>query len=340
MLVSAAPYFSDMKVQNFIYGQAEGSTYVTELRGAGYEVLLGTQLSTSRAATRAFFNFVRERRIDVIHIHTEADYLRTALIARRALGMRGAVIRTVHSCFLASGKWRLSRQLQAQIAKSVVQVTVAPSPDVVAIERSTIGRECQLVYNWVDDRIFNIRAQRLAQRKPGSQTALILGNCGPVKAHELALRAVIDAGWNLIHLGDEGAASKVERDLLDHLEQTGRLIRRGVQLPDESLTEATVFLMPSHREGMPVALAEGLVAGIPAMVRDAPGLGWARSFADVQYIPDDVVDWISALKKFSHSRNQIQSPSALPIDLSAKRGAEEYTAIYQEALNHRTRNGT
>jgi hypothetical protein len=95
---------------------------------------------------------------------------------------------------------------------------------------------------------------------------------------------------------------------------------------------------------MTVALAEGLVAGIPAMVRDAPGLGWARSFADVQYIPDDVVDWISALQKFSHSHSHshshIPSPDALPIDLSAKRGAEEYTAIYQEALNHRTRNGT
>lgn len=339
MLVSAAPHFAELGIASYVYGLREGSVFDSKLEDAGLQVFLGARPSASLSAARNLRRIVRSHDINVVHIHTEADYLRTAAIARQAVGTHGCVVRTVHGNFLATGRWRISRKIQARLASLLVHSTIAPSPDVAKNEWATIGRKCRVVYNWVDDRVFAIRDMRTSGSTPHPRTALILGNCAQVKGHEIALRALLDTDWSLMHLGDEGRASNTERTLLDRLDEQGRLIRRGAQDPDKSLYEAAVLLMPSRREGMGVALAEGLVAGIPALVSDAPGLGWARQFPGVTYLPDTPDAWRNALMALDESLVD-SALDALPVDLSARRGANEYAAIYREGLRRQTQSAS
>lgn len=339
MLVSAAPYFTEASANGIVYGQLDGSTFADELINAGYEVVLGKKPTKSLKTAIRFRKLITKHKINVVHIHTEADYLRTVFLARWALGSRGAIVRTVHGNFLTRGSWRFKRQVQSRIADYFVSSLIAPSSDVAETEKSTIGRKCQVIYNWVDDRFFQLRSRQVTGKRLRSPVALIVGNCSEVKAHEIAIKAVIDAGWQLIHIGDETGASQEELAMLELLQVENRLLKRGVHAPDDSLCEADIFLMPSEREGMGVAFAEALVTGLPALVRDAPGFGWAREFPGVRYLSDDPKIWVEALCNFeesSHLRIDVESP---PIDLSSRRGAREYLQVYRQAVGDLPKGG-
>lgn len=331
MLVSAADDFRDEGVSAYVYGLTRGSTFIDELRQAGYEVTLGAPVGRSLRAARTLRRLVAERQIDVIHIHTEGNWLQTVLASRWAVaGRRSVIVRTVHNNFLASGRWLASRRLQALFGDRFVRAIVAPSPDVAESERS-VRRECRVIFNWVDDRMFELYSRRQL-RQPGARAehAVIVGNCSDIKRHELALEAIWAAGLRLSHVGDETDASARERDLLDRFEDAGRLVRRGVQPPDDVLVDGDIFCMPSRFEGFGVAFAEALVAGLPCLVSDSPGLHWARDVDGVRLLPDDVSVWEAAL-----TDTPANSAPTIPdgIDLSASRGAHEYATLYREVLS-------
>lgn len=327
MLESAAPYFVTEGVESSVRGVRNGSTFAENLREAGYEVVLGGSITESWKAATEFRRWVRSCGFDIIHIHTEGDYLRTAVVARWALGFgRGRIIRTVHNIF---PRGRLKRLLQAVIADRLVAAIVAPSPDVAENERSYL-RSCLVIFNWVQDEMYEIRTERGKHpRDRGSLTALIIGNCSDVKRHELALEAVEDSGLSLMHLGDEKHAAVAELRGLESLEKKGHLPLRGVMSPELALRQADVFLMPSRHEGMGVALAEALVAGIPAVVSNAPGLQWARVFPEVFFSDDTVAAWRLAIAAALAAQEQ---STVLPVDFSASRGAREYTDLYRRVL--------
>ena len=281
----------------------------------------------------AFRRLVGQLRIDVIHIHTEGNFLRTVLVAKWALRGRGSVIRTVHNVFDARGKWRAQRIVQAWLADRLLSAVTAPSRD-VAMNEKTIGREAEVVLNWVDDRMWRIRDERakLPDRRPVVPTALIVGNCSGIKNHELAVRAVAISGHRLVHLGDESGASPEETRLLDELEQEGRLLSRGVHDPDTALLESDYFAMPSLHEGMPVALAEALAVGLPALISDMPGLRWAAFEPGVVALPLDHDVWLEALKDLPKVILRTSQT-----DFSAERGAREYADIYRAGVSGQNR---
>ena len=111
------------------------------------------------------------------------------------------------------------------------------------------------------------------------------------------------------------------------------MIGRGVHDPTVALAEATLFLMPSRNEGMPVALAEALVAGVPCIVADSPGLRWAS--ADAIVLPLHPEKWLQALRS---AGTGVAIPQ-IRIDFSAERGVREYLAVYGPGRNGRSLRG-
>lgn len=327
MLVTAAEHFQAENVQNIIVGQGANHPFAHELERAGYEVHAIEAAGSSLMNALAFRRLVRDLKVDVIHIHTEGNYLRTVLAARAALGIRGTLFRTVHSVFDASGFWRMRRFLQALVADRLVTSLIVPSPDVAANERSML-RQTQVIFNWVDDRFHSIKAVRQSNRRNVGDPpiALLVGNCSTIKHHELALEALSASGHRLIHLGDERDASQHERNLLDTLERSGQLVERGVLLPYHALIRADYFMMPSRHEGMSVALAEAIVAGVPALVNDVQGLQWASQIEGVSMVSDDSLAWSNAVNKWNRDLNTLDQPAP---DLSAARGAREYAEAYR-----------
>jgi glycosyltransferase involved in cell wall biosynthesis len=249
-------------------------------------------------------------------------------------------VRTIHNVFKPRGLRFLSRWIQALIADRLIDNLVAPSPD-VAINEHRFLRSPKVIYNWVDDRLFDIAIRRQENLTPLTRdrplVALIIGNCSAIKRHELAARAVLAARHNLIHVGSELNIGGEEAAILSKLEANMQLQGRGAQAPDSALFEADYFLMSSTNEGMSVALAEALVAGLPCYISDAPGLRWATVFPSVTVIPANQKDWNERLSEHTLESNQtICLPGT--IDFHAKRGVDEYVISYRN--NEREELGT
>lgn len=333
MLVTAANYFAHEKIRSTILGQGDEHPFASDLRDSGYDVRTIPYPVGSRAGARELERLVGELGVDVIHIHTEGNYLRTAIASWWAMGRAKAVVRTIHNVFQARGTWWIKRLVQAQIADRLVHCLVAPSPEVSANE-SKIFRKCRVIYNWVDDIFFQVRESRISLLNVPDDdvVAVIVGNCSSIKHHELGLKAVASTNHKIIHLGNESDASQKELSLLRRLDQNGRLIGRGVEPPQDALLRGSYFMMPSRHEGMGVALAEALVAGLPSLVNDVPGLRWARSMDGVEMIRDADDAWASAVRTMPRDHVGMVKTS---IDFSASRGGHEYAEIYREVAARR-----
>jgi glycosyltransferase involved in cell wall biosynthesis len=340
MLVSGAPYFKEQHCESLVVGQGVFHPFLGELVTAGYEVRIMQSPLRSWRGQKELRNLIRSERIDAVHIHTESNYLLTTVITAQALRGAGTIVRTIHNVFKPRGLRFLSRWIQALIADRLIDNLVAPSPD-VAINEHRFLRSPKVIYNWVDDRLFDIAIRRQENLTPLTRdrplVALIIGNCSAIKRHELAARAVLAARHNLIHVGSELNIGGEEAAILSKLEANMQLQGRGAQAPDSALFEADYFLMSSTNEGMSVALAEALVAGLPCYISDAPGLRWATVFPSVTVIPANQKDWNERLSEHTLESNQtICLPGT--IDFHAKRGVDEYVISYRN--NEREELGT
>lgn len=325
MFISAAPYFFSSKCEPVIVGQGSEHSYLAPLSQAGYRVETIESIRSWQGMA-AWQRLLRRERPDVIHIHTEGAFGASVLVAKAALP-KVPVIRTVHNVFSPRGKARVSRFIQAKLADWAVSTFIAVSPDVQDNERK-LGRSAELIFNWVDDQFFEARALRKSG-KSESPTAVIVGNASKIKNHGLALRAVVEnKKVSLYYHGDETAATREEKNLLDQLASEGRLLYRGVGDPLESLVKASVFLLPSKHEGMPIALSEALVVGVPAIINDVPGVQWAKEFPNVLSISENSREWDEAMTILAEGSKSLGVNQGLLLDLSARRGVKELLSVY------------
>ncbi|POH69206.1 glycosyltransferase [Cryobacterium sp. TMN-39-2] len=329
MLVSGAEHFAHHGVEALVVGQGEDHPYSNELSAAGYEVVSIPSVRTLKGAV-ALRRLIRRTSPDVLHIHSEGGYAISTLST--VFCSRGpAVIRTVHNVFTPIGRTRLSRRIQSAIGDAVARFVVVPSPDVQENE-AQYGRETTLIYNWVADDI-SVTPQNLPQPVADeTQSALIVGNCSAIKNHDLVLGLLFSGGFDLYHHGDESHASADEREWLDRFSAAGRLRSRGTAAPTESLKQASLFVMPSTQEGMPVSLAEAMTAGLPALVSDVAGLRWAATVRRVRLVSNNLDSWSAALDETSLEKLRIQAGEAPP-DFSAARGVAEYVHLYRQAAD-------
>lgn len=329
MFVSAAGHFRDAGIETMIVGQGEDHPFIPDLEASGYRVASVPSLRTF-AGGKAWADLLKDEQPDLVHIHTEGAFAMSVVAAKLVLP-KTPIVRTIHSYFRPEGKALLSRKTQAFMADRLVTQFVAVSPDVQENEKD-FRRDPALILNWVEDKFFKLRDAR-ANLPEGKAAAVIVGNSSYIKNHALALRAVKASTLDLYFHGDESGATPEETAILGELEATGRLRHRGVSDPSPSLLKASVFLMSSRHEGMPIALSEALVAGVPAVVNNAPGMKWASEFPNVMTIPAEQDAWNTALNLFSlpDFRAQ-QTPAPAPLDLSARRGVSELVSTYRSAI--------
>lgn len=327
MFLSAASHFNNAGVETVIVGQGDEHPFAPQLVDAGYRVDTIPSIK-SPAGAKAWASVLRAEQPNVTHIHPEGAFAVSALVARAALPST-PIVRTIHNVFNPSGRAELSRRVQGLVADRVVSEFIAVSSDVQDNERA-FNRDARLIFNWVDDAYFKAREQRTTPT--GKPAAVIVGNSSPIKNHGLALHAVLMSGMDLYFHGDESGASLEEVAILNELQAAGRLRHRGISDPTPSLLRGSVFLMPSWREGMSIALTEALVTGLPAMVMNAPGLGWAANFPNVTVLPEHQGAWNDAVKAAEKSAHIIDARdiSDVPVDLSSKRGVTQYIELYRK----------
>lgn len=331
MFVSAAQAFGRNAVESIIVGQGTDHPFATDLRESGYRVETIPPIRSVRGAAR-WHELIEDLEPDVVHIHTEGAFA-IAVMTVRKVGHSIPIVRTVHNVFGSTFRGNLSRRVQAAAVDKFVARFIAPSDDVAANERR-LGRDAVVIRNWVDRRYIDAQANRLARsagKEPGGrQSAVIVGNCSPIKNHQLALGELLRAGFSVYHHGDETYASREETGMLNELANRGLLLHRGIDDPLPSLVDGSVFVMPSKNEGMPVALAEAIAVGVPCMVADSPGLRWAAQFGGVSLIENFPQAWRDALNELPTNMDQSSGQQFDPDE-----GVGRLVALYAEVRAHR-----
>ena len=329
MLVSAAPYFAKAGIDSVLVGQGADHPYAHELAAVGYRVRTIPRIK-SIAGWRAWMTLLREEQPNVIHIHPEGAFALSVLAARYA-APDARVVRTIHSFFLAEGWWAIKRRAQAMASDRHVDEFVALGEEMVRHEAS-FGRECVVIPNWVDDRFLGV-----VQEPRKDVDIVIVGNCAPVKRHGVALSAALENGWTVAHLGHEGEIEAQEKDQLAALADAGLLRQRGVDDPLPWLRRSRVYVMPSVREGFPVALAEAISLGCVCVVNQAPGFDWALRYPLVSATnAGNPSDWGAELRRSLDLAGALGTPALADAQrdlarghLAARINVEKYVRLYR-----------
>jgi glycosyltransferase involved in cell wall biosynthesis len=340
MLAAAAETWERYGIDPLIVsmGQEEGS-FAPNLRCYGYAI---HHWPLKRSA-RSLFNLRQSlSRLEphAVHVHAERLSFWTCLAAM-SLRPRPVVVRTVHNVFQFDGALRFRRLLQRHILKALGTHFVSVSRDVAQNELYRFSLSSSTIENWVDVDSFrsltDIPKQQLRRhlKLPVSGSLLIVvGNCSEAKDHPFALRVLrrLPPLFKLVHVGEEDA-ELVERSLARDLGISDRVIFLGRRQDVPSLLRACdAFLMPSDREGFPLAAIEALCAGIPLFLADVEGLRHiAVKYRAARLLPKEESVWSDSIPSMQPliPVAQHESKSALSFFAPA-RGVDKYCCAYRQ----------
>jgi len=237
------------------------------------EVPIGaTSASRAASAHRALRHLAASH--DVVHAHG-LRAAAAAVLACRAV----PVVATWHNAPLRAVDAVTGHAVLERLVARRCALVLTVSPDLAARARRAGARRVQLVEvpapplppapAGVDPS--EVRA-RLGV--PGNRPlVLAVARLDRQKALDTLIRAA--AGWQ--RPGDPVVVVAGDGPLRARLESLAQQLRAPVTLLGERddvpqlLAAADVFALPSHWEGWPLALAEALHAGLPAVVSDLPG---------------------------------------------------------------------
>ena len=182
----------------------------------------------------------------------------------------------------------------------------------------------------------------------GKKVLVSVGNCSPVKNHEVIVSAVAALGkrWDLLylHVGVEDT-SLSERSSAQELKISDRIQFLGwVRNVREIMVAADVFLMPSKFEGLGNAALEALAIGLPVLLADVPGLRDLRTvFPSIRYCEPTADSLAKELDEMLSAANLL-TPMQIDEQVSTcrkiydpARGAQQYALIYRELFGARLR---
>ncbi len=282
--------------------------------------------------------------IDVIHAHGASPCGHAAALLSRHLKIPFVV--TVHGLDAFSsrqvsgwpGAWcaRVSRRVYGA-ARRVIGVSRHVCDEV---QDGTGGLSASVVYNGVDPALFTPGGD------PAHLVLLTVGNLIPTKGHELIVHALAalrpdfpDLTWEVIGEGPEWNRIRALAERLSVLPNIRFQGRRSRAEVAEAFRRCTVFVLPSHYEGLGCvyleAMASGKVAigcvgqGIEEVIRHGEN-GWL--------VPpngrEELIEGLRVLLGDDSQRRQIGAAARETILQSYTLGhqAQRLMAIYRESL--------
>ena len=226
--------------------------------------------------------FLKERRVDVLHLHNPTPFFYGALAGR--LARIPCVVYTEHGRDLSRGwKVRLAHRILARFVDRIV--VVAEHGRRLLMEGEGVdGRKITRIYNGIDGRQFD---HVQGGNSPG-RLAAILGTAGlvvgivarldPIKNHRAlfeAFRMLIPRlpEITLLVVGDGAARAELEA-AAGRLGITSKVRFLGARSDVPQLLHAMdLFVLPSHSEGLSLTLIEACASGKPIVATDVGGNG-------------------------------------------------------------------
>jgi glycosyltransferase involved in cell wall biosynthesis len=285
MLRIAAPEFQKQGLELHILSDVPptSSDYTTTLEAAGYTVHYLPWVAGQLKNLLAVRRFLQAHQFDVVHNHTEQNFIWYSLAARQVGVPR--FVHTVHSNFDFKGLVRAKRAAYRLVARRLLGVQfIAISTSVQATERRVSFNPTALVFNWIDPaRFYPARsaAERQLARQalglgPDKLVLVSVGGCVESKNHPAIFTALsllppeLAARIVYLHVGD-GHLHAEEQAHAASLRAEVRFMGQLQQVRDV-LIASDIYLMPSHYEGLGNSLLEAQSCAVPAVVYDALGL--------------------------------------------------------------------
>jgi GalNAc-alpha-(1->4)-GalNAc-alpha-(1->3)-diNAcBac-PP-undecaprenol alpha-1,4-N-acetyl-D-galactosaminyltransferase len=171
-------------------------------------------------------------------------------------------------------------------------------------------------------------------------SVVAMGRLSREKGFDLLLRAfarVKDSHreWSLTILGEGPLRAELE-SLRDGLGLAGSVHLPGrVKRPHEVLAQGELFVMPSRREGFPMALCEAMACGLPVVCADCSGglREIVRSGIDGLLVPAENADALAAamgsLMRDESERKRLASGAR---HVTERFGVEKVMGMWEEAL--------
>jgi glycosyltransferase involved in cell wall biosynthesis len=308
---------------------------VTRSRGSGISSVLSRRRELKRAAADA----------DLLHFHGDM----AAMIAAPALRGRPAVItgHGLHRLRRSGGLagWAVRRRLRAAVAASarVILNSTAERDDLAAALPAALHARLVIVPNGVPlpppvEPARRAELRRALELGEGDVAVLFAARLeerkdplGAIAAAEAA-RAE-GAGLVLLIAGDGPLGEEVRA-------RAGAGVRPLGHRDDvEDLYDAAdLFLLPSHREGMSLALLEAMAHGLAPVVADGAGNAETVADAGLVFAAGDSEAMASALASLAadpaeRARLGGAARARLEGDLSVERFRERTGAQYEAALS-------
>jgi glycosyltransferase involved in cell wall biosynthesis len=211
----------------------------------------------------------RSNRVDLIHAHGALPCGHAAMLLSEELGIPYVV--SVHG--LDAFSTEQVRGRPAAWCRRISQRVYRSSQRVICVSERVreqvlegTGRSCRtsVVYNGVDPEFFSPGNDAVS----GGMTLLSVGNLIPIKGHDLVIRALASLAAEFHPLSLEIIGNGPERARLQGLSRELGVVERvhflGCQPRSEvaaAMRRCTVFVLPSHYEGLGCVYLEAMSAG-------------------------------------------------------------------------------
>lgn len=262
-------------------------------------------LSSSIAAT---FRAIRWHP-DVIHYHAEGPCV--PLPIAKVAGIK--TVATIHGLDWKRAKWgkiastyiKLGELAAARYANEIVVL----SRDAREYFSREYGRDTKFVPNGITAHEV-LPAYLIDERwglKRGSYL-LYLGRLVPEKRPELLIEAFkgLNTDKRLVIAGGGSDTSEYERRLREAAKEDPRIMFTGFvegQILEELYSNASVYVLPSDVEGMPMSLLEAMSYGCPCITSDIPECVDVLGGTGVVFSAGNVSSLAEAMKKIIHDES-------------------------------------
>lgn len=295
---------------------------------------------------RKYFKLLLLGRIAAVHVHmsSRASFWRKSLFLFPAFLSRTPTILHLHGSEFAV----FYEHECGRIAKGFVRFVFNHVSRVVVLSdvwRHWVSGMCNnshvlAIYNPVE-----LPSTRALFEARDEQTLLFLGRLGERKGSYDLLRAVarISADFPDLRLlmGGDGEIDKVRKEAqrLGIADRVGLL--GWVKGPDKTalLNRASVYILPSYNEGLPMGVLEAMAAGLPVISTTIGGIPEAVTDGVEGYLvkPGDIDALAAALRRVlsdSNLRRQMGEAAWLKIEsvFSVDRIVPQIEALYRELL--------
>jgi glycosyltransferase involved in cell wall biosynthesis len=221
------------------------------------------------------------RQVDVLHLHVSegGSVLRVGFLVWLATLFRKPVIMHTHGCEFHVFFERLSR-----FSRGLVALTFRRCAAVIALSdswRQYYIEHCRLDPNRVVVLLNPVKVPPTLPQRPQSPRIkfIFLGRIGQRKGAFDVIQATAQLSRSQqqqleVGLAGDGelaqAQALIEQLAMEHCVKLLGWIDGDMR--DRLLSEADVFLLPSHNEGLPVAMLEAMAWGLPVIVSPVGGI--------------------------------------------------------------------